>query len=172
QSHLQPCADGRSLRNAGQVGAQEIRILCTTPTGSRETRRQAERPDHRGDSVSALSRLFQAKGFDRPGERQLEFRDLPAPPSRRRGGADCTVVGLDRLGPRGGWWGGPPGAALGAALADPSRRTILFTGEGSHQLTATAVGTMGRYGLKPIIFVLNNGGYRVERAREREPNWD
>ena len=28
------------------------------------------------------------------------------------------------------------GAALGTALADPSRRTILFTGEGSHQLTA------------------------------------
>jgi indolepyruvate decarboxylase len=63
------------------------------------------------------------------------------------------------------------GAALGVALADPTRRTILFTGEGSHQLTATAVGTMGRYGLKPIIFVLNNEGYMVERALEADPNW-
>src|SRR5580704_13857427 len=63
------------------------------------------------------------------------------------------------------------GAALGAAVADPSRRTILFTGEGSHQMTATAVGTMGRYGLKPIIFVLNNDGYMVERAREENPDW-
>jgi indolepyruvate decarboxylase len=63
------------------------------------------------------------------------------------------------------------GAALGAALADPSRRTILVTGDGSHQLTATAVGTMGRYGLKPIIFVLNNEGYMVERALEADPNW-
>ncbi len=62
------------------------------------------------------------------------------------------------------------GAALGVALANPSRRTILFTGEGSHQLTATAVGTMGRYGLKPIIFVLNNEGYMVERALEADPN--
>ena len=62
------------------------------------------------------------------------------------------------------------GAALGVALADPSRRTILITGEGSHQLTATAVGTMGRYGLKPIIFVLNNEGYMVERALEADPN--
>jgi indolepyruvate decarboxylase len=35
------------------------------------------------------------------------------------------------------------GAALGIALADPSRRTVLFTGEGSHQLTAADVGTMG-----------------------------
>ena len=63
------------------------------------------------------------------------------------------------------------GATLGIALADPSRRTILFTGEGSHQMTATAVGTMGRYGLKPIIFVLNNDGYMVERALEADPNW-
>ncbi|HEX4131390.1 MAG TPA: thiamine pyrophosphate-binding protein [Pirellulales bacterium] len=62
------------------------------------------------------------------------------------------------------------GATLGIALADPSRRTILFTGEGSHQLTATAVGTMGRYGLKPIIFVLNNEGYMIERALEADPN--
>ncbi len=63
------------------------------------------------------------------------------------------------------------GAALGVALADPSRRTILITGEGSHQLTATAIGTMGRYGLKPIVFVLNNEGYMVERALEADPNW-
>ena len=32
------------------------------------------------------------------------------------------------------------GAALGVALADRSRRTVLFTGEGSHQLTAADVG--------------------------------
>jgi indolepyruvate decarboxylase len=38
-------------------------------------------------------------------------------------------------------------------------------------LTATAVGTMGRYGLKPIIFVLNNDGYMVERALEANPDW-
>jgi indolepyruvate decarboxylase len=63
------------------------------------------------------------------------------------------------------------GATLGIALADPSRRTVLFTGESSHQMTATAVGTIGRYGLKPIIFVLNNDGYMVERALEADPDW-
>jgi indolepyruvate decarboxylase len=63
------------------------------------------------------------------------------------------------------------GAALGIALADPSRRTVLFTGEGSHQLTAVDVGTMGRNGLKPIIFVLNNEGYMIERALEANPDW-
>jgi indolepyruvate decarboxylase len=63
------------------------------------------------------------------------------------------------------------GATLGIALADRSRRTVLFTGEGSHQLTAVDVGTMGRNGLKPVIFVLNNSGYMVERALEANPDW-
>ena len=63
------------------------------------------------------------------------------------------------------------GATLGIALADPSRRTVLFTGEGSHQMTAADMGTMGRNGLKPIIFVLNNSGYMVERALEANPDW-
>src|SRR3954471_2479143 len=62
-------------------------------------------------------------------------------------------------------------ATLGIAIADRSRRTVLFTGEGSHQLTANDVGTMGRNGLKPIIFVLNNAGYMVERALEANPDW-
>jgi indolepyruvate decarboxylase len=63
------------------------------------------------------------------------------------------------------------GAMLGIALADPSRRTVLFTGEGSHQMTAAEIGTMGRNGLKPVIFVLNNAGYMVERVLEANPDW-
>src|SRR5262249_4747316 len=61
------------------------------------------------------------------------------------------------------------GATLGIALADPSRRTVLFTGEGSHQMTAADVGTMARRGLKPAIFVINRGGSVVEGAFERAP---
>jgi len=64
------------------------------------------------------------------------------------------------------------GATLGVALADRSRRTVLFTGDGSHQLTALDVGTMGRNKLKPVIFVLNNQGYAIERALEYDPNWE
>jgi indolepyruvate decarboxylase len=63
------------------------------------------------------------------------------------------------------------GAAFGIALADPNRRTILITGEGSHQLTANEIGNMGRFGANPIIFVLNNDGYLVERALELNPDW-
>jgi indolepyruvate decarboxylase len=62
-------------------------------------------------------------------------------------------------------------AALGIALADPTRRTILITGEGSHQLTANEIGSMGRFGANITIFVLNNDGYMVERALEANPDW-
>jgi indolepyruvate decarboxylase len=66
-------------------------------------------------------------------------------------------------------WATP--AAFGVALADPSRRTILITGEGSHQLTANDVGSMGRFGANVIVFVLNNSGYLIERALEENPDW-
>lgn len=58
-------------------------------------------------------------------------------------------------------WATP--ASFGAALASPDRRVILITGEGSHQMTAQEIGQFYRYGLKPIIFVLNNHGYLIER---------
>ncbi|HWX85833.1 MAG TPA: thiamine pyrophosphate-binding protein [Xanthobacteraceae bacterium] len=66
-------------------------------------------------------------------------------------------------------WATP--AAFGVAIADPSRRTILITGEGSHQLTANDIGSMGRFGANVIVFVLNNSGYLIERALEENPNW-
>src|SRR6266542_3286727 len=63
------------------------------------------------------------------------------------------------------------GASFGIALADPKRKTILITGEGSHQLTANEIGNMGRYSANPIILCLNNDGYMVERALEPNPDW-
>ncbi|KAF3227693.1 Pyruvate decarboxylase 1 [Orbilia oligospora] len=59
------------------------------------------------------------------------------------------------------------GACQGAALAikesDPSRRVILFVGDGSFQLTGNEVSTMIRHGLKPILVIINNEGYTIER---------
>lgn len=65
-------------------------------------------------------------------------------------------------------WATP--AALGAAVAAPNRRLVLFTGEGSHQLTAQEIGQFHRLGLKPIIFVLNNNGYLIERMLCTDPD--
>jgi indolepyruvate decarboxylase len=64
-------------------------------------------------------------------------------------------------------WGTP--AAFGAAVAAPDRRVVLVTGEGSHQMTAQEVGQFGRYGLKPVVFVLNNSGYLIERLLCKNP---
>lgn len=66
-------------------------------------------------------------------------------------------------------WATP--AAFGGAMASgsDSRRTILLTGEGSHQLSAMEVGTMMRNGLKPVIFVINNSGYTIERYLSNDP---
>ncbi|MBG3079109.1 alpha-keto acid decarboxylase family protein [Proteus mirabilis] len=58
-------------------------------------------------------------------------------------------------------WATP--ASFGAALAAPEKRVILITGEGSHQLTVQEISQFVRFGLKPIILVLNNDGYLIER---------
>ncbi|QLJ66800.1 indolepyruvate decarboxylase [Serratia marcescens] len=55
-------------------------------------------------------------------------------------------------------------AAFGAQTAEPERRVLVFIGDGAAQFTAQELGSMLRDGLKPVIFLLNNGGYTVERA--------
>jgi len=57
-------------------------------------------------------------------------------------------------------WATP--ATLGIAMAKTSGRTWLVTGDGSHQLTLNELAVMGRYGVTPVIFVLNNGLYGIE----------
>jgi len=64
-------------------------------------------------------------------------------------------------------WATP--AAFGAAVAAPQRRTILITGEGSHQFTVQEISQLCRYGLKPIVFCLNNQGYLIERLLCKDP---
>jgi indolepyruvate decarboxylase len=64
-------------------------------------------------------------------------------------------------------WATP--AAFGTAVAAPDRRVVLVTGDGSHQLTAQEVSQFGRLGLKPVIFVLNNSGYLIERLLCKNP---
>lgn len=52
---------------------------------------------------------------------------------------------------------------LGTQVADPKRRNILLIGDGSLQLTVQEMATMIRLKLNPIILVINNDGYTVER---------
>lgn len=55
-------------------------------------------------------------------------------------------------------------AAFGAQTACPDRRVILIIGDGAAQLTIQEMGSMLRYGQAPVILLLNNDGYTVERA--------
>jgi pyruvate decarboxylase len=55
------------------------------------------------------------------------------------------------------------GAAVGAAIADRSRQVYLFCGDGSFQLTVQEISVFLHQGLTPIIFLLNNDGYLIEK---------
>ncbi len=65
-------------------------------------------------------------------------------------------------------WATP--ASFGAAIADRTKRPILFTGEGSHQLTMQEIANMFKYDIKPVILLLNNSGYTIERYLSNNPD--
>lgn len=82
---------------------------------------------------------------------------------------DVTVVGQTYYGSIG--YATP--AVLGADVAlrelrggqaQPKGRAVLITGDGSLQLTMQEIGTMITVGAKPIIIILNNNGYTIERV--------
>jgi indolepyruvate decarboxylase len=54
-------------------------------------------------------------------------------------------------------------ATFGSLIAAPQRRHILFIGDGSFQLTVQELSSILRHHLKPIIFLINNDGYTIER---------
>jgi indolepyruvate decarboxylase len=73
---------------------------------------------------------------------------------------DCTVVASVIWGSI----GYSVGALLGTLTAAPERRHLLFVGDGSFQETAQELSTILRHGHKPVIFLINNGGYTIERG--------
>ena len=56
------------------------------------------------------------------------------------------------------------GATLGANMAAQERQVVLFVGDGSFQVTCQDLSTMIRNRLKPVIFLINNDGYTIERV--------
>ncbi|HYZ16704.1 MAG TPA: thiamine pyrophosphate-binding protein [Candidatus Acidoferrum sp.] len=70
-------------------------------------------------------------------------------------------------------------AAYGAQLAAPERRVVLLIGDGAALVTAQELGSMLRDGVAPVIVLLNNNGYTIERIVHRPaepyhdiPRWD
>ncbi|NUX56721.1 alpha-keto acid decarboxylase family protein [Paraburkholderia youngii] len=54
-------------------------------------------------------------------------------------------------------------ALFGSLTGAPSRRHLLFIGDGSFQFTVQELSSILRRDQKPVIFLLNNGGYTIER---------
>jgi indolepyruvate decarboxylase len=83
---------------------------------------------------------------------------------------DCWFIGLELradvfLAP--GYYAsmgfGIPGA-LGAGMADPTRRPFALVGDGAFQMTGTELATMVDQGLRPIVLLLNNNSYGMLEA--------
>jgi indolepyruvate decarboxylase len=55
-----------------------------------------------------------------------------------------------------------PGA-IGAQLARPDLRPLVLVGDGAFQMTGMEISTAARFGLSPIVVILNNNGYGTER---------
>ncbi len=72
---------------------------------------------------------------------------------------------------QGGWgsigYGTP--ATFGACMADKNRRVILFVGDGSNQMTVQEFSSMLANNCKPIIFLVNNSEYTIEKYLNTAP---
>jgi indolepyruvate decarboxylase len=60
-------------------------------------------------------------------------------------------------------------AGVGVQLADPESRPLVLVGDGAFQMTGMELSTALRYGLNPIVVVLNNRGYGTERPMQDGP---
>jgi indolepyruvate decarboxylase len=54
-------------------------------------------------------------------------------------------------------------AAIGAAAAAPNLRPFVLVGDGAFQMTGTELSTAVRIGQRPIVIIINNGGYGTMR---------
>ena len=70
-------------------------------------------------------------------------------------------------------------AAIGSAIASRSERVVVVIGDGAIQQVASELALVATMGLTPVIVIIDNGGYTVERAIRGEharyndiPAWD
>jgi indolepyruvate decarboxylase len=60
-------------------------------------------------------------------------------------------------------------ASIGAQLANAKLRPLVLVGDGAFQMTGMELATTVRYGLNPVVVVLNNRGYGTERHMQDGP---
>jgi TPP-dependent 2-oxoacid decarboxylase len=57
-------------------------------------------------------------------------------------------------------------ASIGVQLANPRLRPLVLVGDGAFQMTGMELSTAVRFGLNPIVVVLDNAGYGTERPMQ------
>jgi indolepyruvate decarboxylase len=60
-------------------------------------------------------------------------------------------------------------AAVGASFAAPARALLGFVGDGAFQMAGQELSTLVRHGRGAAVFVLDNGGYLMERTLHEGP---
>ncbi|MCI5049351.1 MAG: thiamine pyrophosphate-dependent enzyme [Rickettsiales bacterium] len=54
-------------------------------------------------------------------------------------------------------------AGIGAMAGAPDSRCVCIVGDGAFQMTGIELSTAAKYGMNPIVFLLNNDGYGTQR---------
>jgi len=54
-------------------------------------------------------------------------------------------------------------AAIGAMYANPSSKVYAIIGDGAFQMTGVEISTVAKYGLAPVVIIINNDGYGTQR---------
>lgn len=54
-------------------------------------------------------------------------------------------------------------AAIGAMYANPKSKVYAIVGDGAFQMTGIELSTTAKYGLAPVVIVINNDGYGTQR---------
>jgi indolepyruvate decarboxylase len=141
-------------------------VIDAVPQVTNRPARQSAAGPATGARPDGSARLTQAaywqalQGYLRPGDVLLTDNGTSYAIFGFRLPPDCTVVASVIWGSI----GYSVGALLGTLTAAPQRRHLLFVGDGSFQETAQELSTMLRHDCKPVIFLINNGGYTIERG--------
>ena len=128
-----------------------------------------------GDFVSSRKPL-KTKGSVNVAEICTELNDLADPDAIFTNGAGNFAIypgryirfgkGRRLIAPQSGAMGAGVPAAMAVATAYPNRQVICFAGDGDFQMSLQELGTALQYGLKPMIFVHNNGTYGTIRMHQ------
>ena len=143
------------LRRRG--AGQNLRVRSPTPASSSAGQAQA---DHRQAAVPAPE-LVSVRGHDGRGRRgrRLVRRRRLVHPSRTEFLGPAYYASMGFAVP----------ASVGAQLANPKLRPLVLVGDGAFQMTGMELATVARYGLNPIVVVLEQRGYGTERHMQDGP---